>query len=196
VLKRLVSDPACSKYVWNISSRCFTHIFPHEKLVYLSPKSPNVLTRFNHDDVYVIGATGDGKSVLCWPKIKELGIRSARLNIDPYFYKSSKSNFTILDLFKILVDARDTEGNWPYALRHLHERNVAQIRHEYKYLEQYMNLGSVSGDNIMDPFSDPLEEEFSNPNEHCFNNQRALLKPKNFPNLERTYSTDELSGCL
>ena len=36
-----------------------TELFPREKLVYLSPDSRNDLTRFDDDDIYVIGGIAD-----------------------------------------------------------------------------------------------------------------------------------------
>merc|ERR1712136_318193 len=100
-LKRLVDDHSCRKYMWNVTQKCFTELFPREKIVYLSPKAKDVLTTFNHDDVYVMGATGDRGASLCHYKIKELGLRSAKLNVDPYFMRSSKNNFDIKEIFRI-----------------------------------------------------------------------------------------------
>ena len=124
--------------MWNVSQKCFTDIFPRDKIVYLSPKAKDVLTTFNHDDIYVLGcyfaativgftvkfvtflssasyhimilifklgnfhvtlgATGDRGASLCHYKIKELGLRSAKLNVDPYFMRSSKNNFDIKEV--------------------------------------------------------------------------------------------------
>ena len=45
--------------LWHVTSECFTRVFPPERLVYLSPDSPNVLTEYSQDDVYILGALID-----------------------------------------------------------------------------------------------------------------------------------------
>ena len=77
-------------FTWNISEECFTRLFPVERIVYLSPDAPEVTSSWNHDDVYVIGGVVDksasgGKMTLS--KIKRLGLRSQRFDIDRYFKK-------------------------------------------------------------------------------------------------------------
>ena len=46
-------------YLWNVTPECVTRVFPKERLVYLSPDSPNVLTEYSHEDVYILGALID-----------------------------------------------------------------------------------------------------------------------------------------
>ena len=45
--------------LWHVTPECFTRVFPPERLVYLSPDSPNVLTEYSQDDVYILGALID-----------------------------------------------------------------------------------------------------------------------------------------
>lgn len=42
---------------FTVTSKDFQELehIPREKLVYLSPDSPHVLSQFNHDDVYIVG---------------------------------------------------------------------------------------------------------------------------------------------
>ena len=47
------------EYLWTVSPKCFTEIFPKERLVYMTPDSPHVMTEFRHDDVFVLGACVD-----------------------------------------------------------------------------------------------------------------------------------------
>ena len=47
--------------LWNVNSRCFSEIFPRDKLVYMTPDSPNIMTRFSYDDIFILGACVDVK---------------------------------------------------------------------------------------------------------------------------------------
>ena len=47
------------EFLWNVKSQCFTDLFPHEKLVYMTPDSPNVMTDFRYDDIFILGACVD-----------------------------------------------------------------------------------------------------------------------------------------
>ena len=44
------------------------------------------------------GATGDTYAPLCHERIKELGLRSAKLDLDPYFLRASKNNFDVKEV--------------------------------------------------------------------------------------------------
>ena len=69
----------------------FIHsLIPPLRIVYLSPDSPEVATEWRHDDVYVIGGVVDKSGVggtMTLSKIKKLGLRSVRFDIDRYFKK-------------------------------------------------------------------------------------------------------------
>ena len=68
---------------------CFTQRFPLERLVYLSPDAPEVASEWRHDDVYIVGGVVDkgGGDKMTLSKIKKMGIRSQRFDIDRYFTK-------------------------------------------------------------------------------------------------------------
>lgn len=174
-LKRLVEDNACESYLWNVTQKCFSEIFPREKIVYLSPKSENVLTKFNHDDIYVIGATGDSGASLCHIKVKELGIRSARLNVDPYFMRSSQNNFDVKEIFRIMLDARDTNSNWLYSLRHLSspKMRVVRWRGRYEHLQSFEDEDTKNQVAIQG-----MAEEYMESNDQVFINERSISKPR------------------
>lgn len=66
-----------------LHTKCFTEIFPKERLVMLTPDSDQKLD-YNFNDIYIIGGIVDfGRSdPLTMAKAKKLGIRSARLPLD------------------------------------------------------------------------------------------------------------------
>ena len=60
------------------------------------------------------GATGDRGASLCHYKVKELGLRSAKLNLDPYFMRSSKNNFDVKEVKLIRKIAFDKKSRVNY----------------------------------------------------------------------------------
>ena len=66
-------------FLWTISTGCFTDIFPRENLVYMTPDSPEVMTQFSHDDVFILGACVDIRDSqsamgISYEKVKRWGI--------------------------------------------------------------------------------------------------------------------------
>lgn len=61
--------------------------YEHNSLVYMSPDSPRILTKFDPTDVYIIGGIVDTspKPKLSFPKAKKENLRSAKLPLDNYF---------------------------------------------------------------------------------------------------------------
>lgn len=69
-----------------ITAEHYLDCYPKERLVYLSPNSPNLLEKFDVDDVYIIGAIVD-KAVedpLTFAKAKKEKIRTARFPLDQH----------------------------------------------------------------------------------------------------------------
>lgn len=110
--------------------RLFSDKFPgniaKERLVYLTPDSPNELLEFNHNDVYIISAIVDkgSQKPLTLAKSKETGIRTARLPLDRYLqWKQSSKALTIDQMVKIMLDLKAT-GDFQYALRNVPRRKI------------------------------------------------------------------------
>lgn len=111
-----------------------------------------------------------------------MGLRSARLDLDPYFLRASKNNFDVKEMFRILLDARDTNSNWLYSLRHLSNEKSKLIRWRTKFQhlqdfpdEDANNRAPFEIDSaIHGPFMDP--HLFSGA--QVFINERSILKPR------------------
>jgi len=132
VQRKLVEGNHTEKWLWNVTRRCFTEIFPKEKIVYLTSRSRVALREFSHDSVYVIGATVDkrpGKDEMS--KVKELGLNHAYFDLNPVFSRKGKSNIPLNQVFRALMDQRDT-SNLPWAYRHF-------TRRRFTYRERAMN---------------------------------------------------------
>ena len=66
------------EFIWNVSSRCFSELFPRENLVYMTPDSPNVMTDFRYDDIFILGACVDiedpeSSKGISFEKVKRFG---------------------------------------------------------------------------------------------------------------------------
>jgi len=125
-LKELAEGEQSAGYLWEVTKDCFTQRFPLERLVYLSPDAPEVASEWRHDDVYIVGGVVDkgGGDKMTLSKIKKMGIRSQRFDIDRYFTKKKTPAMTLDQVFACLLDARDTDGNWLYSYRHFPKRMV------------------------------------------------------------------------
>ncbi|XP_055387521.1 mitochondrial ribonuclease P protein 1 homolog [Condylostylus longicornis] len=111
----------------NVHEKCFTEIFPKERIVYLTPHCKTELHSFNPDDIYVIGAIVDkvNNDPLSLAKAKRLGIRMARLPLDRYLTWSSGSgkSLTLDQMINIMLDIK-TKNDWNNALRHVPRRKI------------------------------------------------------------------------
>lgn len=70
----------------SVTDQNYLDCYPKERLVYLSPNSPNLLEKFDYDDVYIIGGIVD-KAVedpLTFAKAKKEKIRTARFPLDQH----------------------------------------------------------------------------------------------------------------
>lgn len=97
-----------------------------ERLVYLTPDSPNELLQFNHNDVYIIGAIVDkrAKKPLTLAKAKCHDIRTAKLPLDRAMqWKQSNKVLTLDQITKIMLDYK-TSGDYKTALKHVPDRKV------------------------------------------------------------------------
>ncbi|XP_022098994.1 mitochondrial ribonuclease P protein 1-like [Acanthaster planci] len=106
------------------------HVFVSEELVYLTADSPNVLTGYNPNKVYIIGGFVDRcvKSRVSLRKAEEAGIVHARLPLDDHlqWHKSTK-NLTLDQMMAILSELRESQ-DWRKALQHVPSRKHLGIK--------------------------------------------------------------------
>jgi Trm5-related predicted tRNA methylase len=72
--------------VITVNEHHYTECFPKSQLVYLSPNAPTPMTRYDPDDVYVIGCIVD-KAVehpLTLARAKQEKLRTVRLPLDEH----------------------------------------------------------------------------------------------------------------
>lgn len=106
------------------SHKDYIDIFPRDQLVYLTADSPNVLRRFDHDKVYIIGALVD-RSILPGVSLanaKRLKLSTARLPLDEHLHWGCGAKNLCLDqMFRILMTVKET-GNWTKAFTFVPQR--------------------------------------------------------------------------
>jgi ribonuclease P protein 1 len=102
----------------SVTDKHYTEFYPKERLVYLSPNAPTVMTSFDEDDVYIIGAIVDKakEDPLTLARAKKEKIRTMRFPLDKYlrWVQGSKS-LTLNHVVKILLDFK-TSNNWKESL--------------------------------------------------------------------------------
>jgi len=111
------SVDACS----NLTHESTLDMFPHDRLVYLSPDSRNDLKRFNKDDIYVIGGIIDKieKVPLTLSAAKKMNIRHARFPMRRVLGLHQDLN---IDTCVAIMNDLKESNDWFYALRWLPSR--------------------------------------------------------------------------
>ncbi|KAG7222358.1 hypothetical protein INR49_016313 [Caranx melampygus] len=93
------------------TDRQHVDIFPREQLVYLTADSPNVLHKFDHSKVYIIGALVDRsiQSGLTLANAKRLKLATARLPLDQFLHwEVGAKNLTLDQMIRIMLTIKDT----------------------------------------------------------------------------------------
>lgn len=119
----------CSEETWNrllvsATDRQHVDVFPRERLVYLTADSPNVLRKFDHSKVYIIGALVDRsiQSGLSMANAKRLKLATARLPLDEFLHwEIGAKNLTLDQMIRIMLSIKDT-GKWEEALTFVPQR--------------------------------------------------------------------------
>ncbi|XP_013115184.2 mitochondrial ribonuclease P protein 1 homolog [Stomoxys calcitrans] len=132
-LQRYIPTMLNMDFPMNVHQKCFTELFPKDKIVYLTPHCRTDLVEYNHDDVYIVGAMVDtvNNEPLSLAKAKKLGLRMARLPLDRYLQwgAGSGKSLTLNQMIKIMLDVRKT-GDWRKALSHVPRRKLYDQQNE------------------------------------------------------------------
>ena len=78
--------PGIKDHPITVTDKSYLDLYPKEKLVYLTPNSPEELDFIDSDMVYIVGALVDKakEEPLAYAKAKREGIRSARFPLEKY----------------------------------------------------------------------------------------------------------------
>lgn len=112
------------KLLLTATEKSYVDLFPKDSLIYLTADSPNVMTTYKHDKIYIIGSFVDkrmqpGTSLA---KAKRLNLATECLPLDKYLqWDSGNKNLTLDQMMRILLCLKNT-GNWKEALKFVPRR--------------------------------------------------------------------------
>ncbi|XP_012585332.1 PREDICTED: mitochondrial ribonuclease P protein 1 [Condylura cristata] len=128
-----------NKLLLTATEKSYVDIFPKDSIIYLTADSPNVMTSFKHDKIYIVGSFVDkhmhpGASLA---KAKRLKLATECLPLDKYLqWDSGTKNLTLDQMMRILLCLKNT-GSWEEALKFVPRRKhtgymeVSQYSHEF-----------------------------------------------------------------
>ncbi|CAO2631738.1 tRNA methyltransferase 10 homolog C [Lemmus lemmus] len=99
-------------------------VFPKDSIIYLTADSPNIMTTFKHDKIYIIGSFVDknAQTGISLAKAKRLNLATERLPLDRYLqWDIGNKNLTLDQMIRILLCMKNT-GNWEEALKFVPKR--------------------------------------------------------------------------
>ncbi|CAF0995288.1 unnamed protein product [Rotaria sordida] len=119
--KWLQNSPYCQT-----TSLSYLDLFSREQLVYLSPDSPNIMSEYEHNVIYILGGIFQKTKheQITLEKAKHEQIRHQSLPLQKYL-RFSESASTILSLnqvYNILMTLKHNNNNWFEALKCIPER--------------------------------------------------------------------------
>lgn len=122
----------------DVHRECYSELYPHEKLLYLSPYSQNVLKDYDPEDVLVIPAVVEygTQGPISMIRARQLGIRTAWLPISRYMECGMHARklplCTVGDILRKFKNTRD----WDKALERIPRRIRKLQRQERPLLNE------------------------------------------------------------
>ncbi|XP_025769605.1 tRNA methyltransferase 10 homolog C [Puma concolor] len=112
------------KLLLTATEKSHVDLFPKDSIIYLTADSPNVMTTFKHDKIYILGSFVDkamqtGTSLA---KAKRLKLATECLPLDRYLqWDTGTKNLTLDQMMRILLCLKNT-GSWEEALKFVPRR--------------------------------------------------------------------------
>lgn len=132
---RHFSKETFDEYPIYTTDKSYVDLFPTDNLVYLTPDGNELLTEFDSDKVYIIGAIVDKKlrPKLSFKKANEQGIVTQKLPLEYYVKWECGTKYLALNhVLNILLDVNMT-NDWYSALKiYIPERKVVVASEEEK----------------------------------------------------------------
>ncbi|XP_015334057.1 tRNA methyltransferase 10 homolog C [Marmota marmota marmota] len=112
------------KLLLTATEKSHVDLFPKDNIIYLTADSPNVMTTFKHDRIYVIGSFVDKNMQpgISLAKAKRLKLATECLPLDKYLqWDIGTKNLTLDQMMRILLCLKNT-GSWEEALKFVPKR--------------------------------------------------------------------------
>lgn len=113
-----------NKLLLTATEKSHVDLFPKDSIIYLTADSPNVMTTFKHDKIYVVGSFVDKnmQSGTSLAKAKRLKLATECLPLDKYLqWDTGTKNLTLDQMMRILLCLKNT-GSWEEALKFVPRR--------------------------------------------------------------------------
>lgn len=129
------------KLLLTATEKSHVDLFPKDKIIYLTADSPNVMSTFKHDKIYVIGSFVDkdmqpGTSLA---KAKRLNLATECLPLDKYLQWSvGNKNLTLDQMIRILLCMKNT-GSWEEALKFVPRRKHSGYLEISPHSQEFVN---------------------------------------------------------
>nr|XP_010964679.1 PREDICTED: mitochondrial ribonuclease P protein 1 [Camelus bactrianus] len=116
-------------------------LFPKDNMIYLTADSPNVMTTFKHDKIYIVGSLVDKNMQpgISLAKAKRLKLATECLPLDKYLqWDTGTKNLTLDQMIRILLCLKNT-GNWEEALKFVPRRKHTGYLEISQHSQEFIN---------------------------------------------------------
>ncbi|EHB14878.1 Mitochondrial ribonuclease P protein 1 [Heterocephalus glaber] len=106
------------------TEKSYVDLFPKNNIIYLTADSPNVMTTYKHDKIYIVGSFVDKNMQpgISLAKAKRLNLTTECLPLDKYLqWSTGNKNLTLDQMMHILLCLKNT-GNWEEAMKFVPRR--------------------------------------------------------------------------
>lgn len=130
-----------NKLLLTATEKSHVDLFPKDKIIYLTADSPNVMTTFKHDKIYIVGSFVDknqqpGTSLA---KAKRLNLATECLPLDKYLqWDIGTKNLTLDQMMRILLCLKNT-NSWEEALKFVPKRKHTGYLDISQHSQEFVN---------------------------------------------------------
>ncbi|XP_025729302.1 tRNA methyltransferase 10 homolog C [Callorhinus ursinus] len=129
------------KLLLTATEKSHVDLFPKDSIIYLTADSPNVMTTFKHDKIYIVGSFVDktmqtGTSLA---KAKRLKLATECLPLDRYLqWDTGTKNLTLDQMMRILLCLKNG-GSWEEALKFVPRRKHTGYLEIPQHSQEFVN---------------------------------------------------------
>uniref|UniRef100_A0A8C3W9L5 tRNA methyltransferase 10 homolog C n=1 Tax=Catagonus wagneri TaxID=51154 RepID=A0A8C3W9L5_9CETA len=130
-----------NKLLLTATEKSHVDLFPKDSIIYLTADSPNVMTTFRHDKIYIVGSFVDknmqpGASLA---KAKRLKLATECLPLDKYLqWDTGTKNLTLDQMIRILLCLKNS-GSWEEALKFVPRRKHTGYLEISQHSQDFVN---------------------------------------------------------
>lgn len=130
-----------NKLFLTATEKSHVDLFPKDNIIYLTADSPNIMTSFRHDKIYIVGSFVDknihpGASLA---KAKRLKLATECFPLDKYLHwDTGTKNLTIDQVTRILLCLKNT-GSWEEALKFVPKRKHSGYLDFSQHTQEFVN---------------------------------------------------------